>query len=115
MTRGSDNEFDGGDGRPAQLTDEESAKLHTAKVFPFRARNDAPESPSSALGVAPSPSNQAVEPTSPKSGLSSDGQHVFTYHGHAAWVRTLKWSPQGTYIASASDSMVHVWRPEMKT
>ena len=76
MTRGSDNEFDGGDGRAAQLTDEESAKLHTAMVFPFRARNDAPESPGSALGAPPSPSNQAVEPTIPKSGLSSDGQHV---------------------------------------
>src|SRR5712664_3497621 len=76
MTRGSDNEFDGGDGRPAQLTDEESAKLHTAKVFPFRARNDAPESPGSALGAPPSPSNQAIEPTIPKPGLTSDGQHV---------------------------------------
>src|SRR5882724_3770435 len=78
MTRGSDNEFDGGDGRPARLTDEESAKLHTAKVFPFRARNDAPESPGSTLGAAPSPSNQAVEPTIPKPGLNSDGQHVVT-------------------------------------
>ncbi|HCF85695.1 MAG TPA: hypothetical protein DEV72_10885, partial [Ktedonobacter sp.] len=32
-----------------------------------------------------------------------------TYEGHTRWVRTLDWSPTGEYIASASDSKVHVW------
>ncbi|OLB56312.1 MAG: hypothetical protein AUI01_06725 [Ktedonobacter sp. 13_2_20CM_2_56_8] len=37
------------------------------------------------------------------------GELVAMYKGHTRWVRSLDWSPDGEFIASASDKDVHVW------
>jgi WD40 repeat protein len=41
---------------------------------------------------------------------AATGRRVATYGEHTSWIRSLAWSPDGQYIASASDNTVHVWR-----
>jgi eukaryotic-like serine/threonine-protein kinase len=41
------------------------------------------------------------------------GALISTYSGHRDYIEALAWSPDGTYIASASDdTTVHIWEPK---
>lgn len=74
MSRGSDNEFDRGDRAPAQLSDEERAKLRTAEVVPFPLRHDDISDRHSSTG---SPSEIAVSARS-QSGTAAGIQQVLS-------------------------------------
>jgi eukaryotic-like serine/threonine-protein kinase len=63
--------------------------------------------------VACGGSNQSISTPTPKPG-TRPGTTLYTYRGHAGGVMVLAWSPDGTYIASASsersaDRNVQVW------
>lgn len=54
--------------------------------------------------------NQSVPSPSSLPGSSDQGKNLYTYRGHSSIVWAVSWSPDGQYIASASDDgTVQVW------
>src|SRR5207253_2536105 len=65
---------------------------------------------STGLQSADLQSRQHTPFSPPVAGATQVGCILYTYHGHSDRVRTVAWSPKGSYIASAGDDRtVQVW------
>lgn len=72
---------------------------------------DTTKSVSSPVGVVPA-SRPAAPPIQSAASLPVWGKLLLTYHEHTALIRSIAWSPNGEYIASAGeDCIVRVWQP----
>jgi eukaryotic-like serine/threonine-protein kinase len=73
------------------------------------ARSQHAQTPPFALSSRQTPPTTPVSHSTPTPHASSPGTTLFTFHGHAAGVNTVAWSPDSSRIASGANGPMLVW------